>query len=103
MLASDDDESSSMTTEQLPEPFRKMVFQLETCADHPAAKWFDRIGNGVFEDDVVVQGLPAPWPVYRFRRGAETAYVWEQSVSWFVRPWQTMRGKRAGRKEVTAG
>jgi hypothetical protein len=84
-MSTDDDHRIFLTTEQLPEPLRGMFLLLETQADHPARAWFDRIGNGVFADDAT--RLPAPWPIFRFRRGGAVAYVWEQGGVWRVRPW----------------
>jgi hypothetical protein len=70
-----------------------MIEALAAYNDHPARGWFDRIGNGVFEDDHAVHDLPAPHPIYRFRRDELAAYIWEATSVWFVRPWQRMRGQ----------
>jgi hypothetical protein len=82
-----------LTTDQLPQPWRGMMEALSSHNDHPAHGWFERIGNGVFEDDHAVRGLPGPHPIYRFRRDELAAYVWEADGGWFVRPWQRMLGR----------
>jgi hypothetical protein len=82
-----------LTIDQLPQPWRGMMEALSAHDGHPARGWFERIGNGVFEDDHVVRGLPCPHPIYRFRLGAVVAYVWEAGGEWFVRPWQRLRGR----------
>jgi hypothetical protein len=82
-----------LTTDQLPQPWRGMIEALYAHNNHPARRWFEKIGNGIFEDDLNTQGLPGPHPIYRFRRGDLTAYVWEADGEWFVRPWQRMCGR----------
>ncbi len=82
-----------LTIDQLPQPWRGMMEALSAHDNHRARNWFDRIGNGVFEDDSGVGTLPVPHPIYRFRRGELAAYVWEDGGAWFVRPWQRMRGR----------
>jgi hypothetical protein len=62
---------------------------------HRAVAWMDRVGNGGFEDD----HTPKPWPipifwVYRFTRGQEAAYSWQESDRWFVRDWHPLRSHR---------
>jgi hypothetical protein len=61
---------------------------------HPAVAWFDRVGNGLFEDDYTEHCWPIPWWVYRFTRRGEAAYVWQEEASWFVRDWHPLRGHR---------
>lgn len=91
VLASDD-RGPLLSVEQLPQPWRGMIEALSAHDDHPACQWFEKIGNGIFEDDHAVYGLPAPHPIYRFRRDGLAAYVWPAEGVWFVRPWQRMRG-----------
>jgi hypothetical protein len=71
-----DDSGQFLTIEQLPEPWRGMIEALSAHDDHPAHRWFVGIGNGIFEDDHAVAGLPAPHAIYRFRREGLAAYVW---------------------------
>ena len=92
MLANDSREPF-LTVEQLPQPLRGMIEALSAYNDHPAHGWFEKIGNGIFEDDHAVTGLPGPHPIYRFRRDSLVAYVWRSEDGWFVRPWQRMRGR----------
>ena len=92
MLSSDRD-PQYFTSEQLPQPYRAWVERLEAHRDHPAYRWFYSIGNGFFEDDTAVSGLPVPGPVYRFRRDGLMAYVWVEGELWIVRPWQRTRGR----------
>ncbi len=87
-----DERGPHLTVEQLPLPWRGMVEAISVYHDHPAVSWWIGIGNGVFEDDHAVRGLPAPAPIYRFRRDDLAAYVWQTEQEWFVRPWQRMRG-----------
>src|SRR3954465_15043474 len=94
MLANDN-QGPFWTVEQLPQPWRGMIEELSLHAHHPAHGWFEKIGNGIFEDDWTISGLPAPHPIYRFRRGELTAYVWQTEDGWFVRPWHRMRGRRS--------
>jgi hypothetical protein len=61
--------------------------------DHPALAWVDRVGNGMFGDDRSKICWPVPWTVYRFTRGTEAAYIWQENGSWFVRGWHPMRGR----------
>lgn len=68
-----------------------MVEPLERHHDHPAMAWFDRIGNGLFEDDRSADGWPTPGVVYRFQRGDRAAYVWQVEGVWFVRGWHPVR------------
>lgn len=82
-----------LTLEQLPQPWRGMIEALSAHEGHPAREWCVGIGNGVFEDDNAVRDLPAPHPIYRFRRGKQAAYVWQAEDGWCVRPWQRMRGR----------
>jgi hypothetical protein len=89
----DDEDGLEWTIDQLPEPVRGLILQLEAHHDHPARGWFDRLGNGIFEDDHSVRGLPGPHPIYRFTRGDEAAYVWEDECGWVVRPWRRMRDR----------
>jgi hypothetical protein len=91
MLASDD-QGMFLTIDQLPQPWRGMVEALSDHIDHSAYEWFEKIGNGIFEDDHAVSGLPAPHPIYRLRRNELAAYVWQAEDGWFVRPWQRMQG-----------
>ena len=63
---------------------------------HPAIAWVDRVGNGVFEDDHTAK----PWPistfwVYRFTRGREAAYIWQEEDLWLVRGWHPLRSRRS--------
>jgi hypothetical protein len=88
-----DDECQGLSVEQLPQPFRTWIERLDAHRDHPARSWFYSIGNGFFEDDWAVSGLPVPGPVYRFRRGHRMAYVWADGEEWVVRPWQRTRGR----------
>jgi hypothetical protein len=87
------DDGPFLTIDQLPEPVRGMMRALSVYDEHPAHAWFDRIGNGVFEDDHAARVLPGPWPIYRFRRGELAAYVWEADGGWFVRSWRRMHGR----------
>jgi hypothetical protein len=91
-----EDRGPFLTIDQLPQPWRGMMEALAAHAGHPARGWFDRIGNGVFEDDAAARGLPGPHPIYRFRRGERAAYVWEADGAWFVRPWRRTRGRASG-------
>src|SRR5262249_54955763 len=61
--------------------------------DHPAAAWIDRVGNGLWEDDYMHRPCPGPtyW-VYRFKRGAEAAYIWQEDGCWFARGWYPQQG-----------
>jgi hypothetical protein len=61
---------------------------------HPAVAWIDCVGNGVFHDDWSEISWPAPWTVYRFTRGPNAAYMWQEGDSWFVRGWYRLRGRR---------
>jgi hypothetical protein len=88
-----EDAGPFLTIDQLPQPWRGMMEALSAYNGHPARGWFERIGNGVFEDDHAAQELPGPDPIYRFRHGVLVAYVWEVGGVWFVRPWQRMRGQ----------
>jgi hypothetical protein len=45
------DDGPFLTIDQLPHPLRDMMEALSAYDDHPARAWFERIGNGVFEDD----------------------------------------------------
>ena len=82
-----------LTVDQLPQPWRGMVEALAVHDCHPARRWFVGLGNGVFKDDHAVHGLPAPHPIYRFRRDDLAAYVWQVDGGWFVRPWRRTRGR----------
>ena len=88
-----EDHGPFLTIAQLPQPWRGMMEALSAHDGHPARRWFELIGNGVFEDDHAAGGLPAPHPIYRFRWREKAAYVWEARGVWFVRPWQRMRGR----------
>jgi hypothetical protein len=88
-----EDRGPFLTIDQLPQSVRSMVEALAVYNDHPARVWFERIGNGAFEDDHAARELPGPHPIYRFRRDELAAYVWESGGRWFVRPWQRMRGR----------
>jgi hypothetical protein len=92
-MFSGDDNSEGLTVDKLPQPYRSWIERLEEHRDHPARGWFYSIGNGFFEDDTAVSGLPVPGPVYRFRRGPRMAYVWVDGEAWVVRPWQRTRGR----------
>jgi hypothetical protein len=61
---------------------------------HPAVAWVERVGNGVFEDDFSPHCWPIPCWVYRFIRGQEAAYIWQEESSWFVRGWHPLQGRR---------
>ena len=98
----DDEPGAYLTTDQLPEPMRSFIRRLDEYAGHAARPWFEKMGNGVFEDDYSTRGLPGPWWIYRFRRGSETAYLWEQDGKWWVRPWSDMRRSRGARIEWVA-
>lgn len=91
MMASDD-QGPLFTVEQVPQPWRGMLEALSAHDDHPTSEWFEKIGNGIFEDDHAVSGLPSPHPIYRFRRNGLAAYVWQGQDGWSVRPWQGMQG-----------
>jgi hypothetical protein len=95
-LASDD-RGPLLTVEQLPQPLRAMIEALSAHDDHPACKWFEKIGNGIFEDDHTIRALPAPHSIYRFRRDELSAYVYLTEDGWYVRPWQRMRGRLSNR------
>lgn len=88
-----EDRGRFLRVEDLPQPWRGMFEALNAHNEHPVYGWFDRIGNGVFEDDHAARNLPGPHPIYRFRRGELVAYVWEEGGGWLVRPWQRMRGR----------
>jgi hypothetical protein len=88
-----EDLEPKLTVDQLPQPWRGMVKALSLHDAHPARGWFEKIGNGIFEDDHAARELPCPHPIYRFRRGELVAYVWEAGGVWFVRPWQGRRGR----------
>jgi hypothetical protein len=62
---------------------------------HPATAWMDRVGNGMFEDDSTAKpfGIPTFW-VYRFSRGKQAAYIWQEQGEWCVRGWHSLRGRR---------
>jgi hypothetical protein len=62
---------------------------------HPAVEWFEKVGNGMFEDDYSSKPWHTPhfW-VYRFRRGNEAAYLWQDGETWFVRCWHPLRGRQ---------
>ncbi|VTR99433.1 hypothetical protein [Tuwongella immobilis] len=92
-MSDSEDRGPFLTIDQLPQPWRGMMQALSVHDDHPARSWFERIGNGLFEDDHAARELPGPHPIYRFRRGELAAYVWEIGGKWFVRPWQRMRGR----------
>jgi hypothetical protein len=62
----------------------------------PTVRWFDRVGNGVFEDDCSEISWPAPWMIYCFRRGKRGAHIWEEEGRWYVRPWAALQGERGG-------
>ena len=59
---------------------------------HPATAWLDCVGNGVFEDDQTPKPWCIPTWVYRFRRGSQAAYIWQQGDCWLVRRWYSPRG-----------
>ncbi len=59
--------------------------------DHPAIGWFDRVGNGLFEDDYSGISWPYPHPIYRFSRERFAAYIWQVEGIWFVRGWHPLR------------
>jgi hypothetical protein len=88
-----EDQRPFLTIDELPQPWRGMMEALSAYDQHPARAWFERIGNGLFEDDDAVRGLPGTHPIYRFRRGELGAYVWDADGGWFVRPWQRTRGR----------
>ena len=90
-----EDHGPFLTIDQLPQPWRGMMEALSAHDGHAARGWFERIGNGVFEDDHVARDLPGPHPMYRFRRGERAAYLWEVGGVWFVRPWRRMRGRES--------
>jgi hypothetical protein len=62
-------------------------------SNHPSMVWFDRVGNGLFEDDYSSCCWPVPCWVYRFSRGNMAAYIWQKEDSWFVRGWHPRRGR----------
>lgn len=64
-------------------------------SDHPALAWFDRVGNGIFEDDHSQHCWPIPHWIYRFTRRRQAAYIWCEDGKWFVRAWHPMRGRRS--------
>jgi hypothetical protein len=97
-VVDDEDYGSPLTVEQLPQPWRGMFEALAAHDGHPVHGWFEKIGNGVFEDDHTVSSMPAPHLIYRFRRGERVAYVWEAD-GWFVWPWRRTRS-RASRAVV---
>jgi hypothetical protein len=82
-----------MTPDQLPQAWRRFIARLEEHRDHPARSCFVGVGNGDFEDDHAVRGLPAPSLIYRFWQADWAAYIWEGDEGWFVRPWQRTRGR----------
>ena len=49
----------------------------------------------MFEDDHTTKPWPTPtfW-VYRFTRGGEAAYVWQEGDSWLLSGWHPLRGGR---------
>ena len=88
-----EDRRPFLTIDQLPQPWRGMMDALSAHNDHLASGWFEKIGNGVFEDDHAAPEFRTPHPIYRFRRGELVAYVWKTNDEWLVRPWQRMRGR----------
>jgi hypothetical protein len=69
----------------------KLFEPIERNRGHPAVRWFEKIGNGMFEDEYGEFVWPVPWTVFRFRRGNLAAYVWEEDGRWHVRTWATLR------------
>jgi hypothetical protein len=86
-----DDTGPEFSAEQLPRALQEMIDLLESCRDHAARSWFDRIGNGIFEDDGSSCGPPLSQGVYRFRQGSLVAYIWQSDGTWVVLPWRRIR------------
>jgi hypothetical protein len=80
-----------MTVDELPEPIRQWIKRQEEHKDPPVRSSFESLGNGCFEDDWAVDGLPVPGLLYRFRGGPWVAEVWAEEALWVVRPWQRLR------------
>jgi hypothetical protein len=72
-----------------------LLFQpIERNRSHPAVQWFEKIGNGFFEDEYAEPMWPVPSVVYRFRRDRRAAYVWEEDGSWQLRLWADLGRSR---------
>lgn len=80
---------------------RELFAPINQHRSHAAVTWFDRVGNGGFEDEYA-PAWPIPWRVYRFRRGEQAAYAWQVEGVWFVRGWHQLRTGMKGPPERMA-
>jgi hypothetical protein len=62
---------------------------------HPAVEWFEKVGNGLFEDDYTSKPWHTPtfW-MYRFRCENKVAYLWQEEDIWIMRSWHPLRGRK---------
>jgi hypothetical protein len=70
---------------------------------HPAVKWFEKVENGLFEDDYTSPPWRAPiFCVYRFRNEDEVAYLWQEADIWLVWGWHPLQGSKVPPEPVEA-
>jgi hypothetical protein len=86
-----DPEESDRATQRLGE---RLWQPINAHTNHPTLRWFDRVGNGLFEDDYSPCSWPVPCWVYRFSKERMAAYIWQEEGSWFVRTWHSIRSHR---------
>jgi hypothetical protein len=91
------DDGEEVTSEQLPEPIRGMLEQLQPHQDHPAYQWFEMIVPGLvggfLGGDRAVAEQAGHQHVYQFCRDGRHAYVWQSGEEWLVRPWRGPRDR----------
>jgi hypothetical protein len=94
-MSDSQDEGEEVTAEQLPEPIRGMLEQLQPYQDHPAYQWFEMIApgfvGGLLGGDRVVAAQAGVQHVYQFCRAGRHASVWKAGDEWLVRPWRRAR------------
>src|SRR5262245_15684110 len=95
------DEGEEVTSEQLPEPIRGRLEQLQPHQDHPAYQWFEMTApgfvGGFLDGDRVAAAQAGLQHVYQFCRAGQHAYVWKAGDELLVRPW-----RRTGIRESDA-